>query len=246
MCGRLTLKTIPQSSADFLTGLTFPTIEPRYNIAPTQPVVCVLGVVGGDASQRANASQEAIDWEVNTPSVRTLSWGLIPAWEKHPPQARRYFNARSETAAQKPAFGDAFKKRRCLIVADGFYEWKSEGKAKRPFYITHTENRTLWLAGLWEPGDADRGSGDTCTILTTQANQFMRPLHHRMPVILPEQDLATWLGKDVDDASVLQPLLVPCEEEGLEMRPVSTYVNNAKHQGPDCLSPPRDQQRSLF
>lgn len=253
-----------------MAGLKFPAVEPRYNIAPTQPVLCVLsGPFSDDASDVSNevetGSPNVVDIGPDddpdngpcndgrgpdsmpgNPSVRPLSWGLIPAWEKQPAKARRHFNARSETAADKPSFREAFKKRRCLIVADGFYEWKTEGKAKQPFYITHAEHRTLWFAGLWEPGDPERGPGDTCTILTTEANRYMRSLHHRMPVILRQCDLATWLANDLPNNEAPQSLLTACEEDVLTMRPVSTYVNNANHQGPDCLGPPPPQQTSLF
>ncbi len=230
MCGRITLRTLPQSYAEFMAGLRFPEIEPRYNIAPTQPIFCVL-----------NENQQ--------PACVELSWGLIPAWEKDPAKARRHFNARSETAAEKPSFRAAFKKRRCAILADGFYEWATDGKAKRPFHITPADSGLLWLAGLWEPGDKEVGHGDNCTILTTSANDFMTPLHHRMPVILTHHDVPRWIDDTRADADQLKSMLKPCAEDLLTKRPVSPYVNNARHQGPECLSdppPPPPQQQSLF
>lgn len=230
MCGRITLRSLPQSFAEFMAGLKFPSIEPRYNIAPTQPILCVLN-------------------KDTKPTCTDLSWGLIPSWEKDPARARRHFNARSETAAEKPSFRAAFKKRRCAILADGFYEWTTRGKTKLPFHMARADRGLLWFAGLWEPGDSSDGPGDNCTILTTSANDFMSPLHHRMPVILHERDVAMWIDETFADMARLQSLLKPCGEEFLTMRQVSPHVNNARHQGPQCLSDPPappPQQQSLF
>lgn len=230
MCGRITLRTLPQSFAEFMAGLKFPTVQPRYNIAPTQPILCVL-----------NQHQQ--------PTCVDLSWGLIPSWEKAPARARRHFNARSETAAEKPSFRAAFKKRRCAILADGFYEWAIEGKRKLPFHMTRADSRLLWIAGLWEPCDDNAGPGNNCAILTTSANDFMAPLHHRMPVILQEDDVPMWTDETFTDTDQLQSLLKPCAEDYLTMRQVSQYVNNARHLGPECLAdppPPPPQQQSLF
>ena len=227
MCGRFTLRTLPQSYSEFMSGLKFPTIEPRYNIAPTQPIWCVV-----------NQNQTAI--------ATKLSWGLIPSWEKDPAKARRHFNARSETAAEKPSFRSAFKSRRCVILADGFYEWESQGKSKQPFHVTREDDGLLWLAGLWEIGNNDAGPGDNCTILTTAANEFMTPLHHRMPVILKSHDISMWIDEDFADTDQLQSLLKPCDESMLTMRPVSRYINKASNQGPECLDDPPPQQQSLF
>ena len=140
MCGRITLRTLPQSFAEFMAGLKFPKIEPRYNIAPTQPILCVL-----------TQNQQ--------PTCADLSWGLIPSWEKNPAQARRHFNARSETAAENPSFRAAFKQRRCVILADGFYEWNARGKTKLPFHMTRADQGLLWIAALWEQSDNNAGSG---------------------------------------------------------------------------------------
>jgi len=216
-----------------MAGLKFPRIQPRYNIAPTQPILCAL-------------------YKNGQPTYADLSWGLIPAWEKDPATARRHFNARGETAAEKPSFRSAFKKRRCVILADGFYEWASRGKTKIPFHITRADQGLMWLAGLWEPGDKNVGPGNNCTILTTSANAFMEPLHHRMPVILQQSDVSSWIEEtstDVGPRQSLQSLLQPCAEDLLTMRQVSQYVNNARHQGPECLADPPappPQQQALF
>ena len=230
MCGRITLRALPQSFAQFMAGLKFPAIEPRYNIAPTQPILCLH-----------NENQQ--------PKCVAFSWGLIPSWEKASTNARRHFNARSETAAEKPSFRAAFKKRRCVILADGFYEWAIQGKTKLPFHMTRADAGLLWFAGLWEPGDKDNGQGNSCTILTTSANDFMAPLHHRMPVILQQSDVPNWIDETSQDIHRLQALLRPCGEDVLIKRQVSQHVNDARHQGAECLSgppapPPR--QQSLF
>ncbi len=230
MCGRITLRTLPQSFAEFMVGLKFPEVQPRYNIAPTQPILCVL-----------NENQQ--------PACVEFSWGLIPSWEKDPAHARRHFNARSETAEEKPSFRAAFKKRRCAILADGFYEWSTTGKTKMPFHMTRADAGLLWFAGLWEPGDNSVGPGNTCTILTTSANDFMIPLHHRMPVILGQHDVPKWIDETNADTDQLKSMLKPCAEDLLTKRQVSQHVNNARHQGPECLSdppPPPPEQQSLF
>ena len=230
MCGRITLRTLPQSYAEFMAGLKFPEVQPRYNIAPTQPILCVFN----DSGQ---------------PTCIEFSWGLISPWEKEPANARRHFNARSETAAEKPSFRAAFKQRRCAILADGFYEWATVGKTKLPFHVSCADAGLMWFAGLWEPGDPDVGPGDNCTILTTSANDFMAPLHHRMPVILPQRAVSQWIDQTCKDARQLKSMLKPCSEDRLTKRQVSQYVNNARHLGPECLSdppPPPPQQQSLF
>jgi putative SOS response-associated peptidase YedK len=247
VCGRLTLTTPPQSLPEFLAGLEFPAVNPRFNIAPTQPLLCVVN--SHQKVTNAKPSSHLQDINFNSPSLllRYLSWGLIPAWEKHPAQARRYFNARCETIADKPAFAAAFKQRRCLIFADGFYEWKTQGRTKLPYYFTDVQNRILLLAGLWAPGQGDQSPGNTCTIITTHANELMSPLHSRMPVILSSSDAAKWMAAPPSIAiENVSSLLRPCDENRLKTRPVSTYVNNAAHQGPACLGDPPPQQTSLF
>ena len=146
-------------------------------------------------------------------------------------------NARSETAAEKPAFRDALKSRRCLIPADGFYEWKrGDGKKKQPFAIRLKDGSPFAFAGLWERWEAEDGRPvETCAILTTEANELVKPIHERMPVILRPEDYEAWLDPHVGRADLLQPLLIPFEAERLAIFPVSPWVNNARHEGPRCL-----------
>ncbi len=221
MCGRFTLKTPTETIASLFQGLEFPDLKPRYNIAPTQDIACV----------RENQSdvQEFV-W---------LRWGLVPFWAKDLKIGSRMINARSETVAIKPAFRSAFKSRRCLVLADGFFEWKKEGTQKQPFYITRTDELPFCMAGLWERWTNKESSEaiETCTILTTMANEIMRPLHDRMPVILDQRGHAPWLDRDFNVVQQLEKLLVPCESELLKTRPVNKIVNRPIVDSPDCIAP---------
>ena len=221
MCGRFTLKTPTETIASLFQGLEFPDLKPRYNIAPTQHIACV----------RENQSdvQEFV-W---------LRWGLVPFWAKDLKIGSRMINARSETVAIKPAFRSAFKSRRCLVLADGFFEWKKEGTQKQPYYITRSDEQPFCMAGLWERWTNKESSDaiETCTILTTTANEIMRPLHDRMPVILDQRGHAPWLDRDLTVVQQLEKLLVPCESELLKTRPVNKIVNRPIVDSPDCIAP---------
>lgn len=222
MCGRYTLS----DPGDLLTDLGVEVPEdvgfkPRYNIAPTQAVAAVR-----NAPQ--NSHREL--W--------LLHWGLIPSWAKDHTIGNRMINARSETVAEKPSFRNAFKRRRCLILSDGFYEWVKVGKAKQPHHITLQGGRPFVFAGLWEhwtKGQA--GPIESCTILTTEANEKIRPLHHRMPVILGRDSWDLWLDPSVEDPAALLPLLKPYPDEEIEYRAVSTLVNNPRNDVAECLGP---------
>jgi putative SOS response-associated peptidase YedK len=167
-----------------------------------------------------------------------MKWGFLPAWAPDPKGAM--INARGETAASKPTFRDAFRKRRCLIPADGFYEWKKAGRRKEPYHIRLMDGRLFAFAGLWESWHGQ----DTCTILTTMANQLVAPLHDRMPVILDPEDYFKWLDTAAQTEE-LQSLLKPYPEEQLTTMAVDSRVNSAAVDDPQCLSPPRDEQ-TLF
>lgn len=169
-----------------------------------------------------------------------MRWGLVPSWARDISLGSRMINARSETAAEKPAFRSAFKKRRCLVLADGFYEWKKTDSGKQPFYI-RVRGGLYAMAGLWErwqPSEGEnRESIETCTILTTQANNALAGLHDRMPVILDTTDFRRWLDPNGTRAEPLLPLLKPCPDDWITFWPVSTRVNRPAHDQPDCIEP---------
>ncbi len=196
-------------------------MKPRFNIAPAQDIGCI---VVDDEGERI--------W-------REFRWGLVPSWAKDPAVGYRMINARSETAARKPAFRRAFRSRRCLIAADGFYEWTRTKTGKQPFWIHLKSGGLFAFAGLHETWDhPERPAMNTCTILTCPANALLEPLHDRMPVILPREDHALWLDPEVSSPDLLQTLLEPFPSQRLAVRPVSRYVNDARHEGPECLAPP--------
>jgi putative SOS response-associated peptidase YedK len=220
MCGRFT----QFSSRDELARLFgfdadgAPDLPPRYNVAPTQ----VVAVVRLDDGRRA---------------LRPLRWGLIPSWAKDPAIGHAFINARAETVAEKPAFRAAFKARRCLIPTTGFYEWApAGGKKKQPLHIRMLDGRPFALAGLWERWtDAEGVPVETCTILTTAANDLLRPFHDRMPVILAPEGQATWLDPHAPP-DALHALLRPYPAEAMTAVPVGTYVNSPRNEGPQCLA----------
>lgn len=203
----------------------------RYNIAPTQQVFVVR-------ESPSSGARELVP----------LHWGLIPRWADDPAIGGRMINARSETLAEKPAFRDAFRKRRCLIVADGFYEWRQGAKPKQPYYIHLKQDGPFAFAGLWEHWKHGELAIDSCTIVTTEANGLLRPLHDRMPVILPPEDYARWLDEDLQDPNDLTPLLKPFPAEAMTMHPVSTAVNSPRREGPELIaaSEPLKTQGTLF
>ncbi|MCA9916322.1 MAG: SOS response-associated peptidase, partial [Anaerolineales bacterium] len=166
-------------------------------------------------------------------------WGLIPSWAKDPTIGSRMINARSETVTEKPSFRTAFKRRRCLIPADGFYEWQKLGSGKQPMFIrpAEGEERPFALAGLWEFwSDPDGGTIQSCTILTTSPNELMAPIHNRMPVIIEPEDFDLWLNPEPDPEQGLH-LLRPYPAEKMAAYPVSTVVNNPRNDVPDCIQP---------
>ena len=221
MCGRFTLLVQGEDLDEHFDVEETPSLAPRYNIAPTQPVAAVR-------FNRDRGRRELLH----------LHWGLIPFWAKDTSMAGRMINARSETVAEKPAFRAAYKYRRCLIPASGFYEWQKQNGHKQPYYIHHAEAQPLALAGLWEHWQGADGSEiESCTILTTRPNDKIRPLHNRMPVILNTQDYEVWLHSDGQNMDELQHLLRPAPEEALEAYPISTYVNNPQNEGPRCVAP---------
>jgi putative SOS response-associated peptidase YedK len=221
VCGRFSLAT-PGEDLEEAFGLeTAPELAPRYNIAPTQPILVIR--TDPEAGRQATA----------------LRWGFVPSTGRRLP--RPLINARSESAPDKPAFREAFERRRCLIPADGFYEWREVpgARSRQPYFIRHTDGRSFAFAGLWEPRiDADLEAEGTCTILTTEPNRTVAPLHDRMPVILSPDDYQRWLDPAPDPSS-LRALLRPYRDEVLTAYPVGPWVNDARNDVPSCLAPLR-------
>lgn len=191
---------------------------PRYNVAPTQQVLAVTN----DGERRG----------------QLMRWGLVPSWAKDIKIGNRMINAVSETAASKPAFRSAFRRRRCLVLADGFFEWRKEGKQRTPLYFTRKSGDPMAFAGLWENWQSpDGGWIRSCAILTTAANSVIEPVHNRMPVILSDETLPLWLDPLTETPGNLEPLLIPAPPELLDVREVSPVVNNVRSEGPDCIAP---------
>jgi putative SOS response-associated peptidase YedK len=219
VCGRFTL-----FESDRILAREFgvpPSVEllPRYNIAPTQTVAAVR-------ISPASGTRELV----------LLRWGFIPSWAKDPAVGNRLINARSETAHLLPAFRDAFRARRCLIPASGFYEWRKQGPRKQPFYVRMRDGRPLAFAGLWERWEDPGGTAmETCTILTTDANPILSPIHDRMPAIVAPRDHGLWLDPSIRDPKALKPVLSPCDADAMEVYPVTTLVNDPSHEGAECI-----------
>jgi putative SOS response-associated peptidase YedK len=221
MCGRFTLTDPNQDLVEQFHLPEIPDLKPQYNIAPTQPVAAVRLAA-------ESAAREMV----------LFYWGLIPFWAQDPSMGARLINARSETAAEKPAFRAAFRRRRCLVVADGFYEWQKQNGGKQPFYIRLRDGRPFAFAGLWEHWQGQDGSViESCTLLTTEPNELMRPLHNRMPVILHPKDYDLWLDRAVEDARLLQPLLRSYPSMEMEAYAVSRWVNSPQNDDPRCIEP---------
>ena len=218
MCGRYTLSTPAGKLAKQFRLDHEPTLFARYNIAPTQDVPVVRLVPQSP--------------EPATRQLVMMHWGLIPRWARDRDIGNRLINARSETVTEKPSFKDAFQKRRCLLPADGFYEWHPQGSRKQPHLIRMADAEPFALAGLWERWDEPDGEPvESCTIVTTQANELMKPIHHRMPVILDPNDYARWLDPQ---ASGVHELLRPYPADAMTAAPVSTRVNNPRNESPRC------------
>lgn len=222
MCGRYTLRASPQLLQEIFSLMREPDLKPRYNVAPGQTVAAVV-----------------FDPDRSPHELTAFRWGLVPSWAKDPKIGYRTINARAETVAQKPSFRAAFKRRRCLIPADGFYEWKKlDAKHKQPYFITRRDEQPFAFAGLFEHWSAADGSViDSCTIITTDANEPMSDLHHRMPVILDRHDYDRWIDPAQQDAQQLQALLRPAPDDWLQFIPVSTLVNNPRNDSPECVQP---------
>jgi putative SOS response-associated peptidase YedK len=219
MCGRFTLRTPARDLVEIFELLREPELSPRYNIAPTQRVAIVR--------------QSGKDRE-----LAVMRWGLVPSLSKDPKAGPPLINARAETVATKPSFRTAFKRRRCLIPADGFYEWqKTNSKTKIPHYIRMAKDRPFAFAALWECWHGTDGAAiESCTIVTTEANDLMRPLHDRMPVILPEENFRQWLDPKNEDVPELEGLLRPYAPAEMTVFQISTLVNSPRNDCPECIT----------
>ena len=221
MCGRFALTIDPEALQDAFPEFSFPAqYAARFNIAPTQPILAVPN----DGTKKADF----------------FTWGLIPSWAKDPSIGLRMINARAETLAEKPSFRSAFKYHRCLIFANGFYEWKMQpdGKAKVPHFIRLASGTPFALAGLWEQWQSPEGSEiRSATIITTEPNELMATIHNRMPVILPPNAYAQWLDQSPRGPSDLQDLLRPYPTNEMQAYPVSTLVNSPANDRAACITP---------
>lgn len=218
MCGRFGLFLPAKTIASFFLLLREPESPARYNIAPTQPVL---------ALRESEAGRQA-DY---------LRWGLIPHWAKDPKISAKMSNARGETLHEKPSFRGAFRYRRCIIPASGFYEWQTIGGRKQPFFIQRADGAPLAFAGLWEIWTApDQSEILSCTIVTTAANREMTAVHHRMPVILEPDQFSSWLDP-TRERRPLQAMLRPMVDGGLVLQSVDPYMNRTGNEGPRCIAP---------
>ncbi len=222
MCGRISqTKDVKKLAKRFhIPDWKIPNLKSRYNVAPSQEALVIV-------QRRAGESM-----------MEQFQWGLIPSWAKDPAIGHRMINARAETISEKPSYRSPLKNQRCLIPVDGFYEWKKEGKSKVPYYIRFKSGEPFAIAGLWSCWVSPEGKEvKTFTIVTTQPNDLMRPIHDRMPVILMENAETYWLDPDKSDAKDLVSLLVPCTSDKLEAYAVSKLVNSPANDTPECIAP---------
>lgn len=227
MCGRYVLSSDAETVQQEFNLAELPTLASRFNIAPSQPVPVITN---------------------ESPSELTIvQWGLIPSWAKDPKMAFKMINARSETAHEKPSYRSAFKRRRCLIPTTGFYEWIKTEDGKQPYFIHRNDKEVFAFAGLWEVWRNPEGDEVwTCTILTTDANEKISHLHHRMPVILEGDAREAWLD-DASDSGELRAILQPFDSNKIDYYPVSKSVNNVRNDNPTLVerdNPPK--QQSMF
>ena len=218
MCGRYTLAAGPKYIADyFQVDGPMPDFQPSWNITP-----------GGDIPVICQAPE-------NGRTCSLMHWGLIPHWAKEPDSKYKMINAKAETLSQRPAYRDAYKHRRCLIPANGFYEWQATAQGKQPYYIHRKDDGLLAFAGLWEYWEKEHII-NSCTIITTTANSSILSIHERMPVIITQENFDAWLDPHNTDTNSLTELLAPSDNKLLEPYRVSTAVNNPAHDKAELLN----------
>ena len=221
MCGRFAFYS-PREAITAVFDVEFPlALEPRFNISPTQYVVVLRQQHNRD---RGFAIEPAL-----------LRWGLIPSWSEDPRIGNRMINARAETVDKKPAFRTAFKRRRCVVLADGFFEWRRTDDGKIPYFISMKNRQPFAMAGLWERWSGADSPIESCTIITTAANRVMATLHDRMPVILSTENARRWIDTEDDSREALLSLLVPADNDLLQYWEVSRSVNNSRNDGPELI-----------
>ncbi len=227
MCGRFSLSTPPTEIAEHFHLDEVPALEPRFNVAPGQWIATIARAGDEDRSE-----------------LSMRRWGLVPSWSKDEKIGNRLINARAETVTEKPSFRTALRRRRCLVPADGFYEWSGRKGAKQPYYIG-LEGRALFaFAGLWERWTPPEGEPiETCTLLTTAASERLRALHERMPVIIDSSDYDLWMDPEIREPEIVSPVIDRNLGSALEFYPISHHVNDVRHDDPRCLEPISDQAR---
>ncbi len=220
MCGRFIVYDL-SGALLWLFGMSEGLQQPpRYNVAPSQPVATVRNKDQGEERE-----------------VVLLRWGLLPHWAKDPAMGARMINARAETVAEKPSFRAAYRRRRCLIPAWGYYEWRKVEGGKQPYYIYMKQDKPFAMAGLWEHWqDAEGTQIESCAIITTEANPLTRPIHHRMPVIIAKEQIDRWLDPSVEGGDALGGLLKPYSDAEMAAHPVSTHVNRPANNDPQCMA----------
>ena len=225
MCGRFTLRTPANQLAGQFRLETMPDLQPRYNISPTQAVPIVRTTKEAPRRQMTFAR-----------------WGLVPSWAKDLAMGSRMINARGETVADKPSFRTAFRRRRCLVAADGYYEWTKTGGRKQPYYIRFRDESPFAFAGLWETWRGPKDDPldeplETCTIITTESSESIRHIHDRMPVILDPESYEMWMDPELCEPGPILPLLRPSAADDMIVDPVSTHVNKPTNEDSACIEP---------
>jgi putative SOS response-associated peptidase YedK len=219
MCGRFTFAISPELLAEIFGVTILGDFTPRYNIAPTQQVLTIRGTEAGNRAA-------------------FMRWGLIPSWAKDLSIGSRMINARCESVQEKPAFRTAIRYRRCIVPANGFFEWEEEGGKKHPFYVRMKDGTIMGFAGIWDHWKNPEGESlETCSILTTASNRLIQPLHDRMPVILHPEEYNLWLDREVTNPESLKHLYQPYPADLMEMYPVSPLVNSPRNDSPACIEP---------
>jgi putative SOS response-associated peptidase YedK len=216
MCGRFQLTASPEEIAEHFQLSRLPKYQPSYNIAPARKILCIV--------ELEDKSLKAVN----------LFWGLVPSWSKDTKNSHHLINARAETIREKPSFRVAFQKRRCLIVAQGFYEWQKLESGKQAYHIHRKDNQLFAFAGLWEHWQQEEQTLYSCSIITTEAAELMRPIHERMPVIISQNHYHRWLDK-TDDGKQAYNLIETSAYKAMNTTPISNWVNNPQHDDERCI-----------